>query len=469
MRFLGMRPPGMRSPDPRPVSRPWAALAVLALLWPVALAAQEPAARPLTLDDAIATALEGSDLLSAAEAGVAAAEAGLGEARAARLPTVEITEMAHRTTNPVLVFSDLLGQEAFTERNFAIDPLNEPDPLNNFNTRLSVSLPLWTGGRIAGAVEAAGFGREAAAADRTRTRQEVIHQVIDAYTGAVAARRRLGVAREALETARAHAELVRDLREGGLVVESDLLSAQVRVQELQEGVVRARQGVAVSEAALNLAMGVDLGTGWTLPEDLEAAAGPRGEAPSDESLKSLVAEARERRPDLAAARARVAAAESLAQMARAERMPEVGLSGSYDANAEDFIGADGTNWTVGVGVRFTLFDGFATRSRVEKARQEAVRAARLTHFAGERAALEVRQAYYDLQTARESLELAAKARELAERSLTIVEDRYREGLTTLVELLDAQTALTDARSREVSSHRDLLRARAGLDLAVGRR
>jgi outer membrane protein len=82
--------------------------------------------------------------------------------------------------------------------------------------------------------------------------------------------------------------------------------------------------------------------------------------------------------------------------------------------------------------------------------------------------LDTRRAWHDVRAARQSLEQSRRAVALAGESLRIVQDRYREGLTTLVELLDAETALTRARTREVASRRDLLLSQAGLKLAVGR-
>lgn len=438
------------------------ALALPALVMPAAAAGEEPAGRPLTLAQAVETALENSRALSAADAGLAAARAGVAEARSARLPKVEVTEAALRTTNPVEVFGSLLGQEAFTAESFALDRLNEPDALTNFNTRLSVTQPLWTGGRITNGLAAARLGEESAAAQRERRRQEVVHQVVDAYTGAVVARRHLEVAHEALETARAHVKLVEDLYTGGLVVESDLLQAQVRASEIEEMVVRAESGVAVSEAALNLAMGGEQGRHWQLAADVEP------KAPAADELDALIAEAWERRPDLAATAAQVEAAGRLVKLERAGFLPEIGLNGFYEANSEDVLGTDGTNWSVTVGLRFTAFDGMATRARVRQAREKARQAEELAALEREHAALEVRTAFHEVAAAGKRLALATAAKELAARNLTIVEDRYREGLTTLVELLDAETALTEARTREVAGRRDLLRSQATLDLAVGR-
>ncbi len=87
---------------------------------------------------------------------------------------------------------------------------------------------------------------------------------------------------------------------------------------------------------------------------------------------------------------------------------------------------------------------------------------------GQSVELEVRTAFHDLRGARKRLEQAGLAVELAGTSLGMVEDRYREGLTTLVELMEAETALTSARTREVQARRDLLLADATLKLAIGR-
>lgn len=463
-----MSRPGIRPREHTTARRPsrgrtWgASLLATLMVGTVALVAPARAQTGvLTLEEAVRIAMEDNHRLQASTAGVRMAEARAQEARSARLPRVEIQENFQSTTNPVFVFSNLLAQEAFTERNFAVDRLNEPDALSNFNTRLSASLPVWTGGRVTHRIDAAEIGSEAERAGHERTRQEVVHEVVDAWSGAVLARRRLEVAREALETARAHVDLARNLWEGGLVVESDVLQARVRESEVQEMVVRAESAVAVSRAAVNLALGRDLDTPFRLPTALDAP-----ELPA-ESLEELVTRARERRPDLQAAARRGEAARAMVDASRGEYLPEIGVAGLYELNAEDFIGADGTNWTLMVTASFTLFDGNGRGARVQQAEQKAVQAERLRRLLGDVVSLEVRQAWYDLRAASQRLELARRAVELARESLRIVEDRYREGLAILPELLDAQTALTRARTREVAARRDLRLGRARLDLAMG--
>ena len=379
-----------------------------------------------------------------------------------RLPQIALDGSYQRTDNPVLVFSNLLGQANFQQRNFALDELNEPDPLANWKTRLAVAQPLWTAGRIANAVAASELAHEAAGSERDASRQRVAHRVIEAYTAAVLAERELGVTRQSLETAVAHVELVADLRRGGLVVESDVLQAEVRESEVRELVIRAESGVEVARAALNLALGRDLATPFALPDDLDP---PAREAAPDP--RELIARALDRRPDLAAARTLTGAAERRVDLERAGRRPVVGLEGSWEANAEDFFGADGDNWALTVGLTVDLFDGHRRRSRVRRADAERREAEERSALLAEAIGLEVRRAVSEIRAAAERREQAGRGVALAERSLEIVADRYKEGLTVLTELLDAETALTRARLRRLAADRDVLLARATLDLATG--
>ncbi|RMF74730.1 MAG: TolC family protein [Acidobacteria bacterium] len=416
----------------------------------------------MTLERAIAVALERNPMMDIAGAGVDRAEAQLDEARGSRLPGLSVSEDVSRTTNPVFVFGQLLGQEAFTVQHFDVNFLNQPDALNNFATRLSLEQPLWTGGRIAGAVGAAKAGRAAAREGRERTRQQVIHQVVDAYSGAVLAEHFLAVAREALATARGHVKLVEDLREAGLVVEADLLRARVRESEVREMVIQAEAGRAVARAALALAMGLPADTALRLPADV---AEPPAE---DEPLEDLEREALERRPDLRALAHRVEAASAMVRVARGGLWPTIGAGGVWEANAEDAPGTDGTNWTVMLSARFRLFDGGRTRAKIRQAQADVREANAGLAAQRDRVALEIRQAWHALRAARQRLATAREAVRMAEESLRVMEDRYREGLVRLVELQDAETALTGARTREVAARRDVLLGRAALDLAVGR-
>jgi outer membrane protein len=419
----------------------------------------------LSLEQAIAIALDESHMVAIASAQVDAAEGSVDAANSYRLPKVDLIENFSWTTNPVYVFGNLLGQEAFTAAHFDPAFLNEPDALSNFQTQIRITQPIYTGGAVRSGLEAARAGSAAAQAEQERTRQEVVHNVLEAYSGAVLAGRHLGVARAALKTSRAHGKLVEDIYRAGLVVESDLLQVKVRITEIEEMVIRAESAVAVAAAGLNMVMGVPLSRPYTLMEPCTAGScGVEALAP----LAGLVEEAVAHRPDLKAAKFRQDAAAEMHRVARSSSRPEVGVSGIYEANAEDFIAADGTNYSVMVGARFRLFDGRETRAGVARADAERRMAAHASEMMAQAVELEVMTTWHELRASTKSLEKNMLAVEMAGAALKIVEDRYKEGLTTLVELMEAETALTSAQTREVAARRDLLLADASLKLAVGR-
>lgn len=430
-----------------------------------ALAQDEAAALPLgelSLEQAIAIALERNPMLAVADAEVASAKTRVDEAEGSRLPRVELSETISRTTNPVMVFGGLLSQENFSAANFDVGFLNEPDALNNFATRVLVEQPIWTGGRIAGALEAARAGDAAAEAGRASMRQHVARGVIDAYSGAVLAQRYLDVARQALTTAASHVKMVTDLRQAGLVVEADLLKAKVRESEVAEMVIEAESGVAIARAGLALAIGLDADTVLMLPDDVALVPAV------DESLDALEAEAFAKRPDLLAIGEGANAARGMVRSEKAGFLPQIGAGGFYEANAEDAPGTDGMNWGVMVSARMTLWDGTRTRARVRQAEAMEARLEATLANARSQTSLEIRQAWHALRAARQRVDTADGAVAMAEESLRTIEDRYRNGLVTLVELQDTETALTAARTRAVAARRDVLASRAALDLAVGR-
>jgi len=433
-------------------------LFVIASAWP---AAAEPAAPLLTLSQAIEYAQEHSHRIGAAEAGSRAAEAGWQEGRSNRLPRIDVIETVSYTTNPAMVFANKLGQENFTLGDFALDNLNQPDPLSNFNTKLAITQPLWMGGRVKHGSEAARLTFESASWGAERTRQEVVGQVIEAYTHAVLAMNQLETAQESLKTAQANSRLVGDLYETGLVVQSDLLQARLRETEIQELVIRSESAVTLSRAALNMTMGRELDTPYSLHSFIPQRGTP------EEPLEELLEQAQRQRPDLQAAESQV---EALRRSARAGKGGnyEIGLTGLAEANAEDFIGADGTNWSLILGARFTVFDGKGNGSRVRQAREHGLAAEQMREMLRKSIDFEVRQAFHGLRASRQRLEQAMLARQLADESLRTVRDRYGEGLTTLVELLDVETALTRSRTRILAARRDVLLSKAALDLAVGR-
>lgn len=434
------------------------------LLWAGPGAASSPEAPALTLARAIELAVAGDPELAAAAALERSAAAGVAEARAAGRPRLELAAELGRTNDPVRVFGGLLAQERFTAESFDLEFLNRPDPLTHATTRLDLRFPLYTGGRLAAGRDTAAGQLAAAGADRESFRQQVVRQVIAAYTRDWLAGTAIATLEAAARAAEENRRLAADLFASGLVVESDLLQARLRVAELEEALVAARAAAAMRRAELSSAMGLKADTPWRLDAAMPEVPGA---AEADEAR--LVAElaAARRRPDLSAAMARERAAQGFLALRRAEGRPEIGAAASFEAAGEQPFDPSGEHWSVGIAARWLLADGGARRARERRAEAEAD-AARARRAALERRVeLEVRQAHEEARASARRRDLAAEAIGLAERSLEIVRDRYREGLSPWVELLAAEAALAAAANRQLEARGSLLLAQAQLALSTG--
>ncbi|MGH8006566.1 MAG: TolC family protein, partial [Candidatus Binatia bacterium] len=208
----------------------------------------------LTLAEAIETALQHSPILQAAQQEVVMARAGVEQARAGFLPTLDVQEAFSRSDNPLFVYGAKIGQGVLTQEDFTVDLLNNPDETNNFHTTLAMVQPLYNGGKAILEVKRAKLQQQARDRNLDRQRQEVIFAVARSYYGILLAQKNQLVSRAARKTAEATVRLAQDRFETGLVVESDLLSAQVRLASLQEQDIAASHQVALAQAMLNDAM-----------------------------------------------------------------------------------------------------------------------------------------------------------------------------------------------------------------------
>ncbi len=442
--------------------RPVALGIVLFLLLP--LHAASSSAEPpgtLALGQAIEIALERSPLLQAAHQEVQAAEAGIDRARAEYLPKVDFVEAFTRSDNPVFAFSSKLSQGRFTQSDFAIEHLNHPDPISNFRTALSFTQPIYTGGKATIGFERARLGRAASEQTLERRRQEVAFRTVRAYDGLLLAESELGVVTAALQAAEANRDVARTRAEAGFVVTSDVLSAEVRLARLREQAIVARNSIELARARLNEVMGRPL-------DEPVAAVGPL--APRRRSRTDpgdLQGQALSRRPDYLRLGSEERAQERDVAAARAEWLPTVSATASYELNHLDLVANGQDSWFVGVLFRWNLFNGLGDRARVTESTARLKQSQALRAAAASQIGLEVKEAALGLKAADERMAVASEAVGQAEASLRIVKDRYDSGLTTIVNLLTAEAALTEARASLSRAIYDYNVGAAGLELALG--
>jgi len=416
---------------------PWAALAAL------------PAQEALTIQDAIRRAWADQ---SGLQAGAAMAEQAGAEAEAMgnlRLPSLSLSAGLTRTNEPMAAFGTRLDQARITQNDFTPALLNHPDPVTGAGALLTLTQPLYAGGRLDAARRAGAALASSATASQDRRRQQVALAVDQAYFGAQVARQALAWAEDTLRQARETERFVQARVEQGLMLKSEGERTRAFRAQCEAGLVEARQRIASARSALALLMGGEV------PEQLATPVQPEDTAlPSGPGLRG----------DLEAARAQSEAAREGVAAARGSLKPEVGLN--LSAGTARYSLASGGNWTsVSVGARWSF--SFSDGPRVHAARA-AARAAELgLKWQRQQAGREVDEARRGLEAAQARIEYAKDALAASESVRAMRTARHREGLLPLTEVLDAEAALTGARTLLLASQLDWRVGRAQLALALG--
>ena len=426
-------------------------------------------AASLTLQDAVNKALLRSPHIRASQEGVQAARAREQGSFANQLPRIDFEESYLRTDQPVASFGSLLNQGRFTPGllNPVTDPtlsaLNDPDSLDNFRTRFTVSQPLFTGGKLHFHHKMSRGEREAVEWDLELARTQVSFNTIEAYWGLSLARESRDVARMAVATAEDTLRQIELLYKEGTVVRSDLLSAKVQMADFQDQLVRARGGARVAERALDVLIGKGEDGKW----DVAALCPPGDHEVPDLDTRKLFERAKTKRPEYLALSARLNAARAGVRAAKGSYLPDLGVEASYEWNApriaDDLEGA----YMLGLGLNWNLFRGFGDHAKLKEAKSNEG-----MHWYGikrleDQITLEIEEAAVAVTTGRERLQVTRERVGLAEESLRIIRQRYQEGLTTVVELEQAELALSRSRLAWFRAVYDLRLALARLQLMTG--
>jgi len=424
--------------------------------------ARSGVAQSLTLREAVDEALSRNPVVAAADANHQAAVARQAEARAARLPRVDVSESATRGNNPVFVFGSLLEQGRFAPRHFDPAFLNAPPALTNYRSSITARFAIFDRLHTSTAVSQGANGVDRASLDLDDARQRIRADVVARYYGVIVAEEKVAVAKEAVHAAEADAKAARDRFEQGLLVESDALSADVQVATLRQRLIAAEGEQAIARAALATLLQRprrdDVPIAGTVPSITQ----------SEPDLDAAIAHALASRAPVRIAALATSDAQLRLTAERGTALPRVDAIGTAGASGSTF-GRRNSDYTGAIAVTIDLFDR-ARPARIAEARAGIDAARAGDAMARDAVTMEVITAWQRLRAAHESASVAAAAVEQAQAAARIVRDRYEHGLTTITEQLRAQTALVSARFEllaasyeSVVAHAELLRATGELN------
>lgn len=404
-----------------------------------------PAARTVTLDDAVRLARENAPSLRTARASADASGARAAQAFAPLLPQL----------------SGSAGWERSTGNPHLFTPQQRWDMANSLSfqgtaTQTLIDLPAFARYGAARASARAGEGSARAA------ELDAVLAVRAAFFTARASKALVGVAAATLENQQAHFRQVEAFVQQGLRPPIDLAQARTDRANARAQLVSAENSYATARVRLNQAMGVE-GT-----IDYEVSAEPFPAVAGEERpLEEQLAEARAALPDVATADAQVVAAERSLQAAQGGWFPKVGLIAGASEGGP--VGRDPTwNAYFGGTLTWAFFQGGLTRGQVAEARAllDAQRAQRDLLVQQVRA--DVDSARLDVRAALALLDADKDAVDSARERQRLAEARYTSGAGSSLELSDALLARTNAEAQLVQAEYQLAQARARLLRALGR-
>jgi len=407
-----------------------------------------------TLAECIAIALEHQPSLKAANASVDAAHERVWEAASPYLPQVGANYLVRRQQTSI-------GAATGTS-------LPNPTPgsavsqvhVNNFyTTGVAFSQLLFDFGQTLASIRSAQALQRSVEDNRTTTRDTVILNVQQGYFNVLATRRLLGVADETVRQTTTQLEQAEGRHHVGVAPKFDVTTAEVNLANAQLNQVSARNNVAVARETLRNALGLNGPLDFDVVDTLATSRVHIGE---DEALDI----AYDHRPDLQSlVEQQNAQAEQITSLQR-EYFPTFTSNGTYNWQGNEYPLQD--TWMIGASVNLSILNGGLVRAQIAEANANLAVLKYNEETLRQNIALQVRQAWLNVQQAAESIGVAKKGAQQAQESLDLAEGRYTTGVGNIIELTTAQVQLTSAQASYVQALYGYQTSVAQLENAIGK-
>ncbi len=414
------------------------------------------AAREISVSEAVALAMEHNRGIAAADAQVAAANAGTEIAAAMRMPRLDLRTGVRRSDAPLEAFGSLLQQQRVTAADFAPSRLNSPGFVTNYQTEAMLALPLYHGGALTAAHGRSEAEANRAEANREATKQQTIAAVIHAFIAVQSNTAEIKARQQAVATARRRLHDIKQLRQQGMALESDVMDAESHLLRSQLALTHSRHQRDNSLDDLHRLTGNPAVT----------VHGTIDLRPIRGSLEEWIARGLAQRHDLKALKASRRAMTEQRAITRAAFLPNIDLVASQQWNSGT-IGLRNRNSAIGATVSVNLFNGGSDHARITEV--EARIAALDARIAAlrDRITTRIRADWRLWQEAKLRLTTAEQQRKQRREALRIRTLRHQQGLEKSSELLRSQTASDQAEVAAIRARYGVIAATTQLYLHTG--
>jgi len=410
--------------------------------------AEDKLTQSLTLRDAINFSLHNNLNIKAAAFGAEAATYGSQIATAGYLPQIAFEEAFAASNAPTRTFMMKLDQSRFTQNDFQISNLNRPGNWHDFRTSLSITQPLFA----PAVLPAMDMAEQDAIKGKIlfdAAKEEIAFKTFRIYLDIQRNREQLKAAGQAVTDARENLRLAEVRNRAGIGLRSDELRARTHLSQAEQILITEQNNLLLAGMQLSIITGqYENNLADRVEEQLFI---PSVAVSPEEMIKTAIQE----RADLKVSRAEIGKAGAAVKLAKSAYLPVVGVSAAYQLNSKELpFGSDNDAWMAGVNLNWQLFDGFRRSGEKNRAVAERSAAIQLLESRNREVTYQVQESFMRRQESGKRLEVARHAVRDAEETVRLVSKRFENSLSTMVELLDAQTALNQARAAQVNSEAD---------------
>ncbi|MBI5182106.1 MAG: TolC family protein [Nitrospirae bacterium] len=404
--------------------------------------------KELSLEECVNLALKNHPTLKASSASVEASKSQIWESRYGYFPQINLSSGYSESNSTSATYGETVTK--------------------SYLTTLSLSQKIYDFEKTGSAVDSAKANMKATEMELDKVKSDIILKVKESYFGLLQSQRMVGVNEVTVNQAKAHLRRAKAFFEVGTRPKFDVTQAEVELNNANLNFQKARHSFSIAKITLSNSMG--------LPPDREIKIkdlffAERLYPVIDDAVKEAI----DARPDVKQIDSKIEGGKASVRTAIAGYLPTISSSASYSWQNGDYIIKDTSTesplenyWSWGVTVTLPIFEGFLTTAKVSTARANLMNLRYQKENLQQNVMLEVQQAYLNLEDAKTRISVMESSLQKAKENFAIAEGRYNAGVSSLIEVTDAQTALTKAETDHVQAFYDYHTAAARLDKALGR-
>jgi len=427
---------------------------LITFMIPIVLFAQT---KKLTIEESIRIGLENSSLIKISESNLRSSDAKITEATSRMFPKLSISAgyTYMNLNDPKDIGLGPVGLEVI-------------NPFSLYGMQLSIQQPLFTGFQISSSRSAAQNSYEAMNFEHQKNVNNKALEIYSTFWNFFKAQKQYELTQEYLTSLKDNLQQTKDFLDNGLATMNDYLKIKVQVSNAEVSLIDAKNNMEIARASFNKSIGVPLSDSTQIDASYTSI--------EEQSFQyyDLLNNALNSRDELKSLEYNIKAGEDRVTAANSGWWPKLYASGNfflYNATAKTFGIEDEKfqAWFVGLSLNWDLWDWGYTSSQSAQAEESVLQGQESLKLLKEQIELETYNAYLNLNSQKEKINVSQLAVESAEENLRLTQQKYDYNLATSNDLIDAEVEVLDAKTKLAFSNADYEIAKAKLELTVGNR